>query len=329
MMPRRLIACIDGTWNSEAEHTQFFSNPTNVARVSKLLINDGERQKVLYLPGVGTQGFSDRIMGGIWGAGTTARVRTVYRALCENYEPGDEIALFGFSRGAFAARAIAGLIGKFGLVRHDQLNHIEQTIAFYQGRRMLWETERRAFLDTHSYQATVLFVGLWDTVIRHGPILAPVRWLIERALNRRFGLADQRAGFHVGYVAHALALDEERSAFQAWRIRGSPFQAVEEVWFAGSHSDVGGGYPDSRPSEFPLQWVVERAMSAGLIFHEMPPIHEDAHSAPLNPSRIKVWRLLGSRRRVLLESDCLHESVHLRMRATSYQPIAKLPKIIS
>lgn len=328
-MPRHLIACIDGTWNSEPEHSQFFSGPTNVARVSKLLISDGKRQRVLYAPGIGTGGYFDRIIGGTWGAGTMARVRTVYRSLCESYEPGDQIALFGFSRGAFAARAIAGLIGTVGLVRNDQLDHIEQAFSCYQNPKMLWGSEGQTFRDRHSYSVTVFFIGLWDTVIRHGPILAPVGWLIERALSRRFGLVDQRAGRHIRHVAHALALDEERSAFRPFRMTAShPAQTVQELWFAGSHSDVGGGYQESRPSEFSLRWIIERAAQAGLMFHEMPRIHEDAYSAPLNPSRIRTWRLLPSRRRVLMESDRIHESVHLRMRATSYRPVAKLPKTL-
>lgn len=328
-MPRLLIFCIDGTWNSELERSRFFSWPTNVARVSELLINDGERQSVLYVPGVGTQGYSDRIIGGIWGAGSTARLRTVYKSLCENYEPGDEIALFGFSRGAFTARAIAALIGTVGIIRHNQLDQIDQAFSLHHGRMNLWGSLLRTFRDAHSYEATVLFMGLWDTVIRHGPVLAPLGWLIERALNRRFGLMDHYPGGHVKHVVHALALDEERSAFRPWRITiSNPFQTVKEVWFAGSHSDVGGGYENSKPSEFSLRWVVDRAAMAGLMFHERPRISENAHRAPLNPSRNGIWRLMPSRKRNVMESDSIHESVHLRMCTTSYRPIAKIPKTL-
>jgi uncharacterized protein (DUF2235 family) len=94
-MPRNLVVCIDGTWNSNAEKSQFFSHPTNVERISKVLIDDGRKQRVIYRPGVGTQGIVDRVIGGVWGAGSTERICDGYRFLCESYEPGDRIALFG------------------------------------------------------------------------------------------------------------------------------------------------------------------------------------------------------------------------------------------
>jgi uncharacterized protein (DUF2235 family) len=339
---RRLIACIDGTWNSEREQSKFFSYPSNVERVHQLLVNDGERQRVLYLPGVGTRGYSDRLIGGIWGAGTLARLRSVYRTLCENYNPGDQIALFGFSRGAFAARAIAGLIGTVGILRWDKFDHIKEAFSYYQNPKKLKSSTFQDFRDRYTWaerDVTVLFVGLWDTVIRHGPILLPMRWLIERAVHHRLGLLDASAGGHVQNVAHALALDEKRAAFSVIRITTLPFQrrqhwlvegrqTVEELWFAGSHSDVGGGCQESRSSEYSLRWIVNRAMRAGLVFKEMPPSCEDAYKAPLNPSRTGIWRFLPSRRRVVLESDRIHESVRLRMCATSYRPMAELPQAL-
>lgn len=255
-MARCLIACIDGTWDSDPEQSEFFSYPSNVARVHQLLVNDGERRRVLYLPGVGTRGYSDRLIGGIWGAGTFVRLRSVYRSLCESYDPGDQIALFGFSRGAFAARAIAQLIGSVGLLRHDQFDHIEEALSYYQNPKKLRSSTFRDFRDRYTWRSeftTVLFVGLWDTVIRHGPILLPMRWFIERAVHHRFGLLDEYAGPTVKHVAHAMALDEKRAAFSVIRVTTSnSFETVRELRFAGSHSDVGGGYQESRSAEYSL-----------------------------------------------------------------------------
>src|SRR5947209_12930811 len=108
-MARRLVVCIDGTWNSTAEQAKYFCAPTNVQRISELLVND-ECQRVFYLPGIGTGSPTDRFLGGVWGAGTTRRIYDGYRILCENWQPHDAIVLIGFSRGAFAVRWITGVM---------------------------------------------------------------------------------------------------------------------------------------------------------------------------------------------------------------------------
>src|ERR1700716_1063543 len=105
-MSRYLILCIDGTWNAAREGEPSDTQRTNVARIYDLLSNDGERQSVKYIPGIGTRGLLDRISGGVWGGGITNRKQVGYDFLCRNYRPGDRIGLFGFSRGAFAVRAI-------------------------------------------------------------------------------------------------------------------------------------------------------------------------------------------------------------------------------
>jgi uncharacterized protein (DUF2235 family) len=281
------------------------------------------------MPGVGTTGYSDRIVGGLWGAGTTTRIRSVYRSVCEAFEPGDRISLFGFSRGAFAARVIAGLIGTIGMARPDQLGQVDDAVAFYRALR--GPLSASAFVENGLRKPVdILFVGLWDTVVRHGPALAPLAWLLEGALNRRFGLTDHRPGRPDRYIAHALALDEERFAFRPWRVTASvPGHTVDEVWFAGSHSDVGGGCSESRPSELALLWMINRARFAGLLVRDPRDMHSDACTAPLNPSRVGAWRLLRAGRRVVEESDRIHDSVHARMRATGYKPIAKLPSTYS
>jgi uncharacterized protein (DUF2235 family) len=108
-MSRCLIVCIDGTWSSSAEKSRYFFYPTSVERISQLLVNDSKRQQIDYLPGVGTGGLVDRVIGGIWGAGSNERIRSGYRFLCENYREGVRLAFFGFNRGAFTVRAIIGL----------------------------------------------------------------------------------------------------------------------------------------------------------------------------------------------------------------------------
>lgn len=328
-MPRRLIVCIDGTWNSSAEKSRQFSYPTNVWRISQLLLNDGQTQRVIYVPGVGTQGFADRVIGGVWGEGTTQRICDGYRFLCEGYEAGDQISLFGFSRGAFAARSIIGLLINLGVLRSDQLHYVREALALY--RRDHRREEAQAFAETHCHEVKpeITFVGVWDTVVRFGPLLAPLQDLLVSVLKERFGLYDHQIPHTVKHFCHALALDERRAAFWPWRaerLKGSPRDQVEETWFAGVHSDVGGGYPDTRLADFPLRWICERAAAAGLVFHHMPTVSDDSYLARPHRSRRGLWRVLPSRRRIVQESDCLHDSVERKMRSTSYRPAARLPK---
>lgn len=336
-MTRRLIVCIDGTWNSSAEKSHFLSHPTNVQRISQLLLDDGKTQRVIYIPGVGTQGLADRVIGGVWGKGNIERVCTGYRFLCEGYEAGDQIALFGFSRGAFAVRSIVGVTANLGVLRSDQLHHVVEAVSLY--RRPLMDVPQRqerisSFKETHCHEERPLiaFVGVWDTVIRYGPLLAPPRYFLERTLQEYFGLFDHKIPLHVRHFCHALALDERRTAFWPWRAErqdeGPPYHVVEEMWFAGSHSDVGGGYSDSRLAEFPLRWICERAAAAGLEFHHMPSVGKDSHLASPHSSRIGLWRILPSRRRTVQDSDCLNDSVERKMRSSSYRPQARLPKEI-
>jgi uncharacterized protein (DUF2235 family) len=327
-MPRNLIVCIDGTWNSSAEESRFRSYPTNVERISKLLVNDGERQRVVYRPGVGTRGHIDRLIGGVWGAGTRRLICDGYRFLCEHYELGDRLALFGFSRGAFQVRAILGIIARIGVLRFDQLEYVPKAVSLAQ--RPLWMSRGSisAFSAAHCHRVDqITFVGVWDTVIRYGPFLRPVRKTLELARRTQFGLIDNRIPDRVLHLCHALALDECRGAFRPWRAIGAK-QQVEELWFAGTHSDVGGGYADTGLSEFPLQWMIERAQYCGLVFQRTPSVSENCDLAVVNPSRVGIWRFLRTQRRLVEDSDNLHASVKRRMRAGLYQPVARLPKSI-
>jgi uncharacterized protein (DUF2235 family) len=329
-MPRCLIVCIDGTWNSSADTSKFSSFPTNVERISKLLINDGKSQRVIYRHGVGTQGFVDRVVGGAWGSGSAKAICDGYRFLCENYEAGDRLALFGFSRGAFAVRSIIGVLARVGVLRAEHIDHVPEAVSLY--RRPLWmvDSKLQSFTKKYCYdwKLEIMFVGVWDTVIRYGPILVPIRAALELGMRQHFGLFDQKIPALVKRLCHALALDESRAAFWPWRASAQDLRSeqVEEMWFAGSHSDVGGGYRNSSASEFSLRWISERAANEGLQFHQMPPIGENSHLAPLNPSRVKFWRILMPRVRIVEDSDRLHDSVEKRMQTTSYRPAAKLPK---
>lgn len=331
-MGRYLILCIDGTWNSALGPANRVRR-TNVARIYELLRNDGERQCVKYIAGVGTEGGLDRIFGGVWGGGVTWRIREGYEFLCRNYQPGDRIALFGFSRGAFVARAIVGVIANFGILPLDALAKIDLAIAFYRRPRTRWTREHDAFRRQHSWSRSspiIEFLGLWDTVIRYGPILAPLQVGLHIALARTFGLLDRRAPVCVVTIAHALALDECRIAFLPWRFEKHDHaefrhQRIEELWFAGSHSDVGGGNRDPQLSKIALHWIISSAEKVEIEFTSIPSLDNDAFLAPIEDSRGGIWRYHLPLARTVEPGDRFHESVYRRAEAIGYIPRATMP----
>jgi uncharacterized protein (DUF2235 family) len=307
-MRRCLILCIDGTWNAAREGEPGDTQRTNVARIYDLLVNDGERQSVKYIPGIGTEGLLDRMSGGVWGGGSTNRIQVGYDFLCRNYRPGDRIGLFGFSRGAFAVRAIVGMIANFGIMDVQRQDKIKDAIRLYRKPRSRWtgqdEDLRRQYQGQHYDIRRISFVGVWDTVIRYGPILAPLHYLFGAALARTFGLLDRRVPECVETVAHALALDECRAAFFPWRFekRGDlerRGQIIEELWFPGSHSDVGGGNRDGRLAEIPFVWMCRHANNAGIAFNSIPTPADDAFLAPIEDSHQGFWRMFPPRVRTV------------------------------
>jgi len=326
--PRQLVLCIDGTGNKKHVCAGEASHASNVAHVSDLLLNDGEQQIVQYFSGVGTEGPVDRLIGGAYGTGITEKVRNGYRWLCERYRSGDRLALFGFSRGAFAVRLIIGVIVHIGMLKIDHLDRIDEGIVRYRTAHRTRLHRQRDYQSKYSHGLPhINFIGVWDTVPRYGPFLWPIRLLLERLLKHKFNLHDSRRPSFVSSAYHALALDEARAAFLPHRWQrgdGDLAQRVEEVWFCGDHADVGGGdREENQACQIPLAWMVKKAMLAGLRFQAIPEVSEGAHSAVLHDeSRRHGWRLLSRALRTLRDDDTLHESVFRRMRETSYAPQA-------
>lgn len=328
MLPN-LVLCIDGTWNTKTEHAVAHSCPSNVARISEILVNDEERQIVHYLHGIGTTGLTDRMIGGVYGAGITGRISEGYRWLCNNFRPGVRVGLFGFSRGAFAVRSIIGVIANVGILETEYIDRVNEAISIYRGPPRLRNAEefrRRYSCDT---ELEIKFIGVWDTVARYGPLLWPIRWTLQRLKGQRFNLYDSWLPDFVESAYQALALDEVRETYLPLRWRAHPEykhpeQQIEETWFCGGHSDVGGGYcDDSRAADFPLSWMVTKAIQAGFLFKTIPEASNESHLGLLHDeSHQGGWRLLPKVRRVIEDGDSFHESVFRRMDTTSYAPKA-------
>jgi uncharacterized protein (DUF2235 family) len=138
-MAKNLVVCCDGTWNDPDELRDHVAKPTNVAKLALALVSDvdksaGERSQLMhYEPGVGTTA-DERLIGGAFGYGLSRNIRDGYRFLAQNYAPGDRIFLFGFSRGAYTARSLAGLIHNCGVLRADCIDQVDAAFAFYRDR---------------------------------------------------------------------------------------------------------------------------------------------------------------------------------------------------
>jgi uncharacterized protein (DUF2235 family) len=235
---------------------------------------DGAGQVMYYDEGVGNDwSMLARLSGGAFGAGLSRNVQKAYHFVIDNYEEGDELYLFGFSRGAFTARSTAGLIRKCGLLKKQYGHLAEQAFGIYRHRSDDKDPRKRGpdsqeaieFRDQYSRRISIDFLGVWDTVGALGvPIFGP-RSLIAR---KRWSFHDMVLSRSVRNACHALSIDERRRAFKPaiWDYRSVPGQHVEQVWFAGVHSDVGGGYKESGLSDITFLWMVERAQRVGLAF---------------------------------------------------------------
>lgn len=307
---KRLALFFDGTWDIPESNT-------NVWRLALMLADrgeDGVPQLKFYDEGVGTR-WSDHLFGGAFGFGLSANIRAGYRWLMEHYDPGDQIFIFGFSRGAFTARSLAGIIARCGLLTPDAPLSFLQLYERYQRGDAVrpidrlrylesrgdtsFEFEERQLLSHSRYSRDLIqMVGVWDTV---GSIGIP--------LDGIPGISSSTLHFHNTHLSRivrnsfqALALDEFRRSFWAilWTAffpdppaaAGSPPKSpestperplestperppgsadtddrmIEQRWFAGSHTNVGGGYRNDLLPQRPLAWIQEKARGCGLAF---------------------------------------------------------------
>jgi uncharacterized protein (DUF2235 family) len=268
-MGKRLVLCCDGTWNKADQVSNGHPCPTNVVKLAYRVAKRAENvpQIVFYDQGVGTGNMLDRWSGGALGEGLDDNIFDAYRFLIANYEVGDEIFLFGFSRGAFTVRSIAGMIRKCGIVRRTSIDQYPAAMRMYRDANIHPDAApAKAFKKSHSCvpddDVPIRFIGVWDTV---GALGIPLRGM--RGLTRRKHVFhDTELSKTVQTARHALAIDERRAPFEPtlWKEKPKPNQTVEQVWFPGVHSDVGGGYPENALSDIALDWMLAEAKAAGL-----------------------------------------------------------------
>lgn len=279
-MNRQLIICCDGTNNNLTGGAR----DTNVTKLCDLLAPDDNDQLLYYDPGVGNPGelpgasltdslsrIFERLHGLAFGKGVYENIAEAYVFLMRHYRPGDQIFLFGFSRGAFTARSIGGLVTQFGLLRPEMEGLVPTLLHTYFSDRerggskytAIRDQISRLFTSGQTRATPVWFVGVWDTVSSVG---AP---LLSRTITASPTIVGKR--FH--HVRQALALDEYRRSFEPRPYYVDPAhdyaaggQSIAQLWFSGAHCDVGGGYvqAEARLSYDPLLWMLQEAVACQL-----------------------------------------------------------------
>ena len=280
---KRLIICCDGTWNRADQEVDGIPCPSNVIKIAfRVAKRDQQVDQVLfYDQGVGTGNLTDKLTGGAFGDGLLDNIYDAYRFLVANYEPGDEVFVFGFSRGAYTARSLCGMIRKCGILKRPRVMYYRNALSLYREDCKPTDAKPIAFRAENSVvgdsEIPISFLGVWDTVGSLGIPLRGLRWITKRD----YQFHDTELSGSVKRAYHALAIDERRGPFEPtlWDYKPKPGQIVKQVWFAGVHSDVGGGYTKGGLSDIALGWMIEGAKEAGLAFDA-----EVVEKHPLKPN---------------------------------------------
>lgn len=271
-MAKRIAIFCDGTWNSADQAKDDRPCPTNVVRLALRVARHArdQVQVVYYGQGVGTGGSLDKFTGGAFGKGLDDNLFAAYRFLVLNYEPGDEIYLFGFSRGAYTARSLGGMIRKCGILGLKWAERYIEALDLYRNGdhpdAAAPSRFRQNFCSNGGEAIPIQFIGVWDTV---GALGIPVAGF-RRLTAGKYQFHDVELSGSVRNAFHALAIDEFRAPFRdaRWAYKPKPGQRVEQMWFCGAHSDVGGGYARDEwgLADIAFQWMKDMAASAGLGF---------------------------------------------------------------
>ncbi len=337
---KRLITCSDGTWNKPDNKDRGLPVETNVEKMFRAICTTDNadaykpvHQLKIYDQGVGTgYTWKDKLIGGATGAGIDKNIKDMYTFLMLNYEPGDQIYLFGFSRGAYTARSIGGLIRNCGILRPENIMLVDKAYNLYRDRNKYSSPDSDLMTSfrhryAHEDQTPVHFIGVWDTV---GSLGIPLPWYKLRNRNR-YKFHDLTLGSTVQHAYHALAIDEKRRLFQPtlWQqsstVANNPYhpQKMEQRWFPGVHSNVGGGYADSGLSDIALNWLLNKANEAGLCYEEerLKAIKPD-HLAELRNSYTPLYWFWFPTYRKLLNPEYPNQTID----ETAYQRMKEQPK---
>jgi uncharacterized protein (DUF2235 family) len=297
---KRLALFLDGTWNTVGDNT-------NVWRLKCLCAKrdiENVNQLVYYDAGLGTQ-FGEKVRGGVLGYGLGNNLKDAYEWLIDNYNAGDDIFIFGFSRGAYTARSLAGFVAKCGLLRRGAPLSINQLYSRYtrEDERTIWAlpdkptsdlTFEERWMLKYCQAIPIKLIAVWDTVGALGVPLFNLKGLSRSTF--RFLHTGLRTSIENAF--HALAIDEHRKSFSPtlWTKNihkgpdapvsapPRPLAKTEQRWFVGAHANVGGGYENDVLAQVPLRWIMRKAALQGLTFREEITIDDEAVIAPISDS---------------------------------------------
>ena len=324
-MPKNLVICMDGTGAQPKA-----AGNTNLVRLYSMLdLSDPAKQVAYYDPGVGTFAAAgawtplarwwSKTMGLAFGFGLRENLGEAYSWLMRNWERGDQVYVFGFSRGAYNARALLGLLRTLGLMRPGSENFVSYATAAYSGgfpnMHEIAEIFAQVVDDEGRTTVPIRYLGVWDTVKAAGLFRRDFNWPYTHQLPNA-----QR-------IRHAVSIDERRRPFREYLIENADDVTREEVWFAGVHCDVGGTFlDDQKLSTIALRWLVEEAVAQGMIVKPRKYAFECAVTPDFAEGRLHKnawpWVLLGRRRRPIPQGALVHASVQDRISSVSdYNPI--------
>lgn len=289
---KRLIVCCDGTWSTLAQDR--LTNVALTARAAAARDPDGNPQIVYYDDGVGVEVGRMDALSAAFGRGLDYKILEAYEFLTLNYEPGDQIYFFGYSRGAYTVRSLVGLVRKCGVLRRQHANRSNQALGLYRKRDVTVDSPEavafrtsfaaawpkldadgmQAVMGGDSYDLRIKYLGVWDTV---GALGIPRRLPFAGHFNKAYEFHDLALSRAVLNARQAVAIDEQRNPFEptlwtnlaAFNVEGAP-PRVLQAWFPGDHGGVGGGCASRALSSGPLLWVTEGAEAAGLAFDRQP-----------------------------------------------------------
>lgn len=309
---KRIIICSGGTWN-RPEKLNKKSYPTNVLKFARGIASkddNGTVQVVFYDWGIGS--YHDSVQGGTFGKGLEKNVMDGYRFIMHNYEPGDEIYLFGFSRGAYTVRSLCGFLNNCHILKNENSHMVEEAFALYKNPNHLpsgtYSTNWK-LANSISDSGQVAFIGVWDTVGAMGLPFSLFGLIEDKHL-----FYDRKLGGNINTARHALSLDEKRKDFEPtiWQPREGV--DLKQVWFAGCHSDVGGSYPPDEDetflSDIPMMWLIKEANEKGLKFEEFVKVTNLNPESEMHNEYKRIFKLLGKYERVIPDYNTIPTQVH-------------------
>lgn len=330
-MAKIIALCFDGTWNTPDTDDADGDSSTNVRKLYDAIapVNaEGLQQTKWYATGVGTKWYN-KVRGGMMGVGLSTKIQKGYAYLANTYEEGDQICIYGFSRGAYCARSLVGLIRNAGLLRRENAKLTPEAYSLYRTRDEGADTETAKFFrNRYSREVPIHLLGVWDTVGALGIPVESFAWFNKSY----YQFHDCELSGIVRNAFHAMAVDEHRKNYTAtlWNPKQKPNQRVEQVWFCGAHANVGGGYASSDLSDIALRWMMQKSLSCGVAVDTskipaLPPVHPpivDSYSEFLRGAYSKLlprhYRKIGG---TIHGLEAIDETVIQRVRDdANYRP---------